>query len=99
MRLAAPSPLHRVEIDTDHFKGNSPDAMGLEGIHLPGASADALADPRAPWFPLIEETKLQPHARYRFEDLAPHQSATHVRLRILPDGGVARMRVFGTLPR
>lgn len=99
VRLAAPSALHRVEIDTDHFKGNSPDAMGLEGIHLPGASADALADPRAPWFPLIDETKLQPHARYKFEDLAPHESATHVRLRILPDGGVARMRVFGTLPR
>ena len=99
VRLAAPSAVHRVEIDTDYFKGNSPDSMALEGIHLPGASADALAAPSAPWFPLIGETQLQPHARYKFEDLGAHETATHVRLRIFPDGGIARMRVFGTLPR
>jgi allantoicase len=99
VRLAAPGALHRVEIDTDHFKGNAPDRMTLEGIHLPDGSADALADPAAPWFPLLGETRLQPHARFRFEDLAPHDRVSHVRLSIFPDGGIARMRVYGTLPR
>jgi len=99
VRLAAAGVLHRVEIDTDHFKGNAPDRMTLEGIHLTGASADALADPAAPWFPLIGETRLQPHARFRLEDLPPHEPVSHVRLSIFPDGGIARMRVFGTLPR
>jgi allantoicase len=99
VRLAAPGALHRVEIDTDHFKGNAPGSMVLEGIHLPDASAEALADAAAPWFPLLGQTRLQAHARFRFEDLAPHDRVTHVRLSIFPDGGIARMRVFGTLPR
>ena len=37
--------------------------------------------------------------RYRFEDLLPHEAITHARLNIFPDGGIARMRLFGTLPR
>jgi allantoicase len=99
VRLAATSVLHRVEIDTDHYKGNSPDRFWLEGIHLPGATAEALADPSAPWTPIIGETVLQPHARHRFEDgFASAGPFTHVRLSIFPDGGIARMRVFGTLP-
>ncbi|HEV2149038.1 MAG TPA: allantoicase [Longimicrobiaceae bacterium] len=98
VRLAAPGAIHRAEIDTDHFKGNAPDRCALEGIHLPDAGAEALADPSAPWRPLLPETKLQPHARHRFEDeLAPAGPVTHVRLRIFPDGGIARLRLFGTL--
>jgi allantoicase len=99
VRLAAPSRLHRVELDTDYYKGNAPDRFWLEGIHLPGATAEALADPSAPWQPIIGETVLQPHARYRFEEgLASDGPFTHVRLSIFPDGGIARMRLFGTLP-
>ena len=99
VRLAVPGALHRVEIDTDHFKGNAPDRFTLEGIHLPNATAAELEKPDAPWVPLLGETRLQPHARHRFEDLLSHdRSWTHVRLSIFPDGGVARMRLFGTLP-
>ena len=97
VRLAAPGVPHRVEIDTDHFKGNAPDHLTLEGIHLPGGEIDALTAPSAPWAPLLGETKVQPHARHRFEELAPIGPVTHVRLRIFPDGGIARMRLFGTL--
>jgi allantoicase len=99
VRLSQPGPLHRVEIDTDFFQGNAPARMSLEAIHLPGASAAALAAPSAPWFTLIDETRLQPHGRFRFEELEPHDQVSHVRLNIFPDGGIARMRVYGTLPR
>ncbi len=44
---------------------------------------------------LVHETPLQPHARHRFTDLAHHGPATHVRLNIYPDGGIARMRLYG----
>lgn len=98
VRLAAESAIHRVEIDTDHFKGNAPDRCSLEGIHLPDASPEALADPSAPWVPLLPETSIQPHSRYRFERLASAEVFTHVRLNIFPDGGIARLRLFGTLP-
>jgi allantoicase len=44
---------------------------------------------------LVHETPLQPHARHRFTELAHHGPSTHVRLNIYPDGGIARMRLFG----
>jgi allantoicase len=69
----------------------------MEGIHLPGATAEELADSSAPWLALLPETRLQPHARFRFEDLDPIGPVTHVRLNIAPDGGIARLRVFGRL--
>jgi allantoicase len=43
----------------------------------------------------VPETPLQPHARHRFSDLAQHTPTTHARLNIYPDGGIARMRLFG----
>jgi allantoicase len=98
VRLAAPGAIHRVEIDTDHFKGNAPERCTLEGIHLPDARAGALVDPSAPWKVLLPQSRLQPHARHRWEDeLAPVGPVTHVRLSTFPDGGIARLRLFGTL--
>jgi allantoicase len=44
---------------------------------------------------LLRETPLQPHTRHRFSDLVASATATHVRLNIYPDGGIARMRLFG----
>jgi allantoicase len=98
VRLAQPGVVHRVEIDTDHFKGNAPDRCSVDAIHAPAAGDDALATTTAAWRPLLGEQRLQPHARHRFEDeLADVGPATHVRLNVFPDGGIARMRVFGSL--
>lgn len=97
IRLAAPGAIHRVELDTDHFKGNAPDRCSIEGVHAPGASAGELTGPEAPWTPLLPEIRLQPHARHRWEEeLLPAGPVTHARLNIFPDGGVARLRLFGT---
>jgi allantoicase len=48
----------------------------------------------ATWCVAVAETPLQPHARHRFDTLST-PAATHVRLNIYPDGGIARLRVFG----
>lgn len=40
------------------------------------------------------ESELQPHARHAF-DVLQKTPATHVRLNIYPDGGVARLRLYG----
>ena len=97
VRLAAPGTVHRVEIDTDHFKGNAPDRCMLEGIYAPGLAGAALAAAGS-WRPLLPEQKLQPHTRHRWEgELTGTDPVTHVRLGIVPDGGIARLRVWGTL--
>lgn len=94
VRLGRPGSVHRVELDTDHFKGNAPGAAALSWCNAPEATAEELAS-RVRWQELQERTDLQPHARHRFDQLRPADHATHVRLDIFPDGGVARLRVFG----
>ena len=86
-----------VEVDTNHFKGNYPDRCSIESIDAPGARiTELVASDR--WAPLLPETKLGAHRRHFFkgELLAPTAPATHLRLRIYPDGGVSRVRIWGT---
>jgi allantoicase len=66
----------------------------LECCHLPAATADALTDSSLRWTELVPRAKLQPHARHQFQ-AQPITAATHVRLNIYPDGGVARLRLLG----
>jgi len=90
VRLARRGVIHRVKLDTDHFKGNAPGSCMLEYCDA-GKSFNA---DTATWNPLVPELPLYPDARHRWEDLSP-TPATHVRLNIYPDGGVARLRLFG----
>ena len=91
VRLARRGVIDRVELDTDHFKGNAPGRCMLEYCDA-GTSFEADA---AAWQVLVAEAPLEPHARHRWENLRP-KPATHVRLNIYPDGGVARLRLWGS---
>jgi len=95
VRLASRGIIHRVEVDTDHFKGNAPGSCMLEVLDAPNA-AKATQTPSGEWKPLLPQTPLQPHARHAF-DIATGHPATHARLSIFPDGGIARLRLFGSL--
>jgi allantoicase len=99
VRLARRGTLERVEIDTDHYKGNAPGSAMLEccdvgAVGTPDAPFDAAVQQ---WKPLVPMTPLQPHARHRFSREVVRQPCTHVRLNIHPDGGVARLRLIGRL--
>ena len=96
VRLGHAGILKKIEIDTNHFKGNYPDSASVEGCIAPGASTAALGS--ADWFEVLPRTKLQAHHRHFFSrELRNVRSVTHVRLNIHPDGGVSRFRVYGIL--
>jgi allantoicase len=85
VRLATEGRVRRVEIDTNHFKGNYPDTASIDG------SRDGKT-----WTELLPRTKLQAHTRHFFVDeLATDEPFTHLRLNVFPDGGVSRLRVWG----
>ena len=97
VRLAARGRIERVEIDTDHYKGNAPGSCLVDVCDAPNANVEQLTDMAAKWSPLLVQTPIQPHSRHVYDapsDLAP---ATHVRLSIFPDGGIARLRAYGTV--
>jgi allantoicase len=96
VQLGAPGLLTRVEIDTNHFKGNYPDSASLEGCFSGADTVEALES--AHWFPILPQTKLQAHHRHLFSrELTASGPVSHVRLNIFPDGGISRLRIYGTL--
>ena len=90
IRLARRGIIERVELDTDHYKGNAPGRCMLEYTDAGGRFNPETAK----WQGLLPRKSLEPHARHRW-DAARSKPATHVRLNIYPDGGVARLRLFG----
>jgi len=100
LKLGAVGMVRRLELDTNHFRGNYPDTASVEALLAPDATLEALTDPAAPWRPLLARTKLQAHTRHFYEDtLAALGPVSHLRLQVYPDGGVSRMRVHCELDR
>ena len=78
------------ELDTTYFKGNAP------GCGRAARRTTATATVPTPTLgPVARRTALQPDTRHRFV-LRPRHPATHVRLDIYPDGGMARLRLWGS---
>ncbi len=88
IRLGVRGIVHGVDIDTSYFTGNYP----------PEASIDACVSdedvPDGDWVQILARTELEGDAHH-YLAINDHRSWTHLRLNIYPDGGVARLRVFG----
>jgi allantoicase len=97
IKMGAPGLIEEIEVDTNHFKGNYPDSCHIEAVHAPRASAAELDTEGAAWFELLPKTKLAAHKRHFFKKLKTLQPCSHARLRIFPDGGVSRLRLYGRL--
>jgi allantoicase len=97
IKLGAAGHIRGLEIDTSYFKGNFPESCSLEGCHAGDVPLETLQDPGFAWKPLLLRTKLQAHTRHLFDEVMDAGLVTHVRFNIFPDGGVSRLRVFGTI--
>lgn len=94
VRLGAAGTLRRVIVDTNNFKGNFPDRCSLEGCNAPNAAPGSV--PEGPWQTIVGETKLMGHHQHELvTELKAKGPFTHVRMNIFPDGGVARLRLYG----
>jgi len=93
VRLGCPGIVRRVVVDTAHFTGNYPPEASVEACGVDGYPAPSDLE-NATWTQLVPRAKLSGDTRHEFTVDDPHRY-THVRLTIYPDGGVARLRVFG----
>jgi len=95
IRLGMPGRIHAIVADTTHFKGNAPQQVALEVLEAdPLTSVEAiLAHPG--WKVAVPRTPVRPDHPNVIALDAPSPRATHVKLRIYPDGGVSRLRVCG----
>ncbi|WP_328614404.1 allantoicase [Amycolatopsis sp. NBC_00355] len=84
-RLAGAGTVRFVELDTSNLKGNAPGWASISG-----------RDTYGEWVELLPKTRLQPDTRHRFA-VPDGPEVTEARLDIYPDGGLARLRLFGRL--
>jgi allantoicase len=79
-----------VDIDTSFFTGNFPPSASLEGCFV------AAGDPSdtTEWSEVLGAVELQGNSHH-YHEIANSQAFTHLRFNIYPDGGVARLRVYG----
>jgi allantoicase len=91
VRLGRSGRIVGIAIDTSFFTGNYPAAASLEACRT---DTEIPAEGTA-WHCLLTEFPVSGH-HLEFIPLQSDGIWTHVRLNIFPDGGVARLRIFGT---
>jgi len=98
IRLGLPGIIRGVVVDTSFFTGNYPERFSLEGCDLgspPHKSENKrLSSPKLQWSPIFPETALKGDSPNSF-DVQSENRFTHLRFKIYPDGGVARLRIHG----
>jgi len=95
IRLGLPGIVRGVIIDTAFFRGNFPESASIECAELP-RNTDFSAAGDAKWEELLPRSPLKGDSKNLFAIPKPRR-ATHLRLNIFPDGGVARLRVHGNV--
>lgn len=93
VQLAAPGRIKGFDIDTNFFLGNHPPHASVEATTITGASA--ITDwEKINWQQILPKSPLDAGSQ-NFYECKSNEIFTHIRLHIYPDGGVARLRVYG----
>ena len=90
VRLGRAGVIKGVDLDTSHFTGNYPAAASIEACHSPDLNTSGVAQ----WSEILPSTNLKGDSHH-YLPITGDQAYTHVRLNIYPDGGLARLRVYG----
>jgi allantoicase len=99
VKLAHEGTISKALIDTCHFKGNYPDSCMIEGCNIEaGKKVDMQSEDIIQWTTILPQTKLQADFEHYYENELENtdKKFTHVRLTIFPDGGISRMRLWGS---
>jgi allantoicase len=90
--------IEEILVDTAYFKGNYPDCCSLQAADMGAATTQSLITQSMFWQELLPEQKLEMDQEFRYrEEVNNIGPVTHVRLNIIPDGGISRLRLFGKL--
>ena len=95
IRLGAPGVITSIDVDTSFFTGNHPQSISIEACGREGYPGPAeLANAAAFWHEIVPTSVIAGDSHNTFA-VTDERRFTHVRLSAYPDGGIARLRVFG----
>ncbi|MCA1371345.1 allantoicase [Bradyrhizobium sp. BRP14] len=95
VRLGSPGMVTAVDVDTSFFTGNFPTTCRVEACGMEGyPSPKELQSEHTEWMEIVPRSALKGDGHNRFE-VSDRRRFTHIRLSAFPDGGIARLRVYG----
>lgn len=90
VRLGFVGTIKGLDIDTSFFTGNYPPSASVDACYSPDGDPTEATE----WQEILPSQSLQGDSHH--EHIVDNEQVfTHVRLNIYPDGGVARLRVYG----
>lgn len=98
--LGARGVIQSALVDTAHFKGNFPHSCSIQGADLSNFGdelTNAIVTRSMFWPELLQRQPLSADSEHHFDRIEDIGPITHVRLNIHPDGGISRLRLFGTV--
>ncbi len=92
LKLGKPGKISKVDVDTSHFNGNQPSMISIEGTNSFSKNKNFK------WHTLLSKKKIKANSHHYF-NLRNNKIFSHIKFNIFPDGGVARLRLFGSISK
>lgn len=92
IKLGHKTNVNKIIVDTAHYRGNFPQYIKIEAI---SSDIDPVFDD-SKWETIVDKSKTGPDKEHEY-DVTNNKGYTHVKLVMIPDGGVKRLRCIGTL--
>ncbi|VEU19292.1 DEKNAAC100886 [Brettanomyces naardenensis] len=92
VKLGFRTRVSKITVDTAFFRGNYPESITVEGIDT---KEESPASDDKGWKFIVERSKTTADAEHDYA-IEGGEFYTHVKLTMIPDGGVKRLNVWGT---
>ena len=93
LKLGKPGKISKVDVDTSHFNGNQPGMVSIEGTNSNLNKINQFK-----WVPILSKKKTKANSHHFFS-INNKKIFTHIKFNIFPDGGVARLRLYGSIAK
>lgn len=93
IKLGKPGSISKINVDTSHFNGNQPSMISIDACNSKSNNIKSFK-----WKNLVSKKKTKANSHHIFKT-SSKSVFTHIKLNIFPDGGVARLRLYGSISK
>lgn len=98
LALGQSGSIEKIDIDTAHFKGNYPAQVSIQAVYIEDATDPQLIPQSMFWPFLLEAQDMQmDHIHTFLAEILEHEKISHIRVNMIPDGGISRIRLWGKI--
>ena len=92
LKLGKPGRINKIDIDTSYFSGNQPSKISLQACF----NKKKLPNKNTKWITILKKKPTKANSHHFF-NIKNKSVFTHIKLNIYPDGGIARIRIYGSM--